>query len=43
MLSTGETDRTKALLKISEIVKEAELEDTLGHKVKTDVTLSELA
>ena len=43
MLSTGETDRTKALLKISEIVREAELEDTLGRKVKTDVTLSELA
>lgn len=43
MLSTGETDKTHALLKFGEIVKAAERADALGFQAKSVSTFRELA
>ena len=42
MLSTGETDKTHALLKLGEIVKQANLKDSLGSETKPINTFAEL-
>lgn len=42
MLSTGESDKTRALLKLGEIVKQATIKDTLGSKTKLISTFAEL-
>jgi integrase len=42
MLSTGERDKTRALLKLGEIVREAAIKDTLGSETKLISTFAEL-